>query len=200
MESTYYLYKISNSINTKVYIGMTFRPADRWTEHKRESSPCKKLRRAMIKHGVENFNFEILCAGSEDYISELEIKLIELLNSVEDGYNIQPGGQGARFIAEKRITDTPVYVAGFWFQSDRLARRVLNINKRTYYCRKRKGTLGDMWQSYAPIRPHRLFTPCYVKGFVFPSVQIASKALSIADTTINRWIRKGLAERLPNKE
>ena len=200
MEKVYYLYKISNYINDKVYIGMTYRPNDRWTEHKRHSSPCKKLRQAMNKYGRENFNFEILCIGSEEYVLSLEIKMINLLDSVNGGYNIQPGGQGARFIAEKRITDTPVYVAGFWFESDRQARRVLTIDKRTYYCRKRKGTLGDMWQSYSPINPNRQFTPCYVKGFLFPSVQIASQALSVAETTINRWIRKGLAERLPNKE
>lgn len=87
----FYLYKITNSVNDKVYIGITSRPELRWKEHLSKSSKCTKLRNAMNKHGREHFKMELLCIGLEDYILELEKKSIILFNSVDNGYNVLYG-------------------------------------------------------------------------------------------------------------
>jgi group I intron endonuclease len=50
------IYKITNNINNKIYIGQTWKLiADRFKEHKYPNSGCLKLRRAIKKYGKEQF-------------------------------------------------------------------------------------------------------------------------------------------------
>lgn len=100
-----YIYKITNLINGKVYIGQTTQePQKRWIAHQsssKRSGNCKKLYRAMNKYGNENFSFEVLevIEDSRDLQSKLntsEINWILNFDSVVNGYNISKGGQGCR--------------------------------------------------------------------------------------------------------
>ena len=56
------IYKITNKINNKVYIGLTTRTLKyRWSTHITESKNLnnqKHLYRAMRKYGIENFTIE----------------------------------------------------------------------------------------------------------------------------------------------
>lgn len=71
-----YIYKITNKINHKMYIGKTnyADPYDRFKEHIRDSKKerCKNrpLYRAMNKYGLENFEFEVIeetaCASDRE--------------------------------------------------------------------------------------------------------------------------------------
>lgn len=93
-----WLYKISNTINDKLYIGITIDPDRRWKQHSTFNTNCQAIKNAMRKHGVENFNFELLCCGEDDYIEDLEIKAIHAYNSQSpDGYNITIGGEGGTY-------------------------------------------------------------------------------------------------------
>ena len=89
----YYLYKITNLINDKSYIGLTSNIPDRWSHH-RVGRGSKVLKSAFEKYGIENFTFEILCVGSKAYIQELEIKTIQVFNTLPPfGYNLSTGGE-----------------------------------------------------------------------------------------------------------
>ena len=63
-----YIYKITNILNNKIYIGQTIRqPSLRWNEHKSESlcSTSKHgrlyhLHCAIRKYGVDSFIFEVI--------------------------------------------------------------------------------------------------------------------------------------------
>jgi len=118
--------------------------------------------------------------------------LIQSYNSIESGYNIQGGGaEGYGFICEKRSTDTPQYVSGFWFPSDRFARRVLNIPKRTYIHRKKVGTLGQVCITSAPkTRPKP--PEVFIRDFWFPSNKIAQSIFNVSQPTISKWARQNL--------
>lgn len=145
----------------------------------------------MVKHGSDNFKFEVICIGTEDYILELEPKMIKLEDSVENGYNIQAGGaSGYGFICEHRSTDKPIYVSGFWFPSDRFAQKKLSIKKRTFIWRKQKGLLGGTCISTAPKNPRVQAFPVYVKGFWFPTNKHAQSIFNVSQTTISRWVRQ----------
>lgn len=92
-----YVYKITNKINNKLYIGITNDYKKRWSNHKCCNSPNMVIARAIKKYGVDNFVFEILFSGlSIEEAEEKEIELISSLNTlVPNGYNVEKGGRHA---------------------------------------------------------------------------------------------------------
>lgn len=96
--SKVYVYKITNKINNKCYIGITNNIKKRWSNEK--SYPTNPKRRQVIqeaihKYGKENFLFEILFQGiSIEEACELEEKLALQYNSYyPNGYNIAKCGE-----------------------------------------------------------------------------------------------------------
>ena len=99
-----YIYKITNLVNGKIYIGETVRPIKaRWSQHKSRALSEEKghgydyhLYHAMRKYGLENFNIEEIetCLDEERY--ERETYYIDLFNSFDKnkGYNSTIGGKG----------------------------------------------------------------------------------------------------------
>lgn len=93
------IYKITNNINGKVYIGKSIHIKRRWSEHKADINDTTKqnhLYRAFRKYGLENFTFEIieLCQEDNNILSEKEKYWINFYNSYENGYNETRGGDG----------------------------------------------------------------------------------------------------------
>lgn len=98
------IYKITNLINNKIYIGKTKRDLNtRWLEHCRDAKNYQEnnnpLHAAIKKYGKENFIYEIL----EDNISEQELNerekyYIKYYNSKSHdlGYNVTDGGDGGQ--------------------------------------------------------------------------------------------------------
>lgn len=87
-----YLYKITNNINQKVYIGITNDYKKRWSNHGTENTVISD---AIRKYGKNNFTFEVLQANiSIEEIDQLEIDTIKAYNSlVPNGYNVAKGGR-----------------------------------------------------------------------------------------------------------
>lgn len=86
------VYKITNLINGKVYVGQTTRTIkERLNEHKRSTSPIGK---AIRKYGIENFKSELIATcNSLSELNECEIFWIEELDcKVPNGYNVNSGG------------------------------------------------------------------------------------------------------------
>ena len=95
------VYKITNLINNKVYIGITKRnPKVRLNEH--FSNKNDLLYKAKEKYGKENFSLEIIEKDiSKDDIDAKERYYIELYNSlVPQGYNLSNGGISNKSISE----------------------------------------------------------------------------------------------------
>ena len=101
-----YIYKITNDINNKVYIGLTElqNPIDRWTKHLSDYNKAVKyskrpLYEAMSKYGIEHFHFEII--EETDQPQEREQYWIKYYNSYigfenSNGYNATLGGEGSK--------------------------------------------------------------------------------------------------------
>lgn len=91
------VYKITNTVNGKVYIGKTIRTLQRrWQEHLRASNDMP-ISRAIRKYGVDNFTIEVVvCAISEGVLDALEKQFISELraNDPAVGYNVTEGGDG----------------------------------------------------------------------------------------------------------
>lgn len=96
-----YIYKITNNINDKIYIGKTVRTIeDRFKEHckdcQRENLEKRPLYSAMKKYGVENFSVELI--EETDNPEERERYWIEYYGSFKNGYNATLGGDGKSYI------------------------------------------------------------------------------------------------------
>ena len=93
-----YIYIITNNINKKVYIGQTNDPKRREREHFsfgyiKDEKEVKILYSAMIKYGIESFNFSIIEGPLENY-NDREKFWIKYYNSlIPNGYNMTEGGE-----------------------------------------------------------------------------------------------------------
>lgn len=88
------LYKITNLINNKIYIGQTVHPEKRWWEHRQRAKTHYDdypIHLAISKYGEDNFTFEVL-EWTDDYDNR-ERELIKEYNSLSpNGYNLIDGG------------------------------------------------------------------------------------------------------------
>ena len=95
----YIIYKVTNIINNKCYIGLTSRDFEtRRYEHIYESNSDSvfKFHQALRKYSTDNFTWEILENGLESIkiANEREIYYIQHFNSYSNGYNMTKGGGG----------------------------------------------------------------------------------------------------------
>lgn len=92
----YFLYKITNKINNKIYIGKTNNINRRWSEHQKMASRGKEhpLYDSMRKHGLDSFTFEVIQETTEDLVDIIEVQLIDELSKYPKGYNLARGGSG----------------------------------------------------------------------------------------------------------
>lgn len=93
------IYKITNLINNKIYIGSTVNFNKRKLEHFSMSNKCSKLLlKAFKKYGVNNFIFEIIEYCEKDKLYELEQKWFDYYKPwhKQKGYNISKIARGSR--------------------------------------------------------------------------------------------------------
>lgn len=100
------IYKITNSINTKIYIGQTWDMlSTRFSAHLSPSSRgCSKLYRAFEKYGRENFKIEEICqVDNQEDANSLESFLIQSRDTIKNGYNLRSGGSHGKHSEESKI-------------------------------------------------------------------------------------------------
>lgn len=120
------IYRITNHINNKVYIGLTTKKLNhRFNDHVSESNtrPSTLLHKAFIKYDVKNFSIESICSIITDNINdlhELEKYFIReykscVLDKNSHGYNMTRGGEfmdpeTASYYNRKRIESGTHYL------------------------------------------------------------------------------------------
>lgn len=88
------IYKITNKINGKIYIGQSIDIYKRWAKEKK-GYVNDYLKNAFLRYGLENFTFEIIEECSIEELDEKEIYYISFYKSNEHdfGYNLTRGGK-----------------------------------------------------------------------------------------------------------
>lgn len=84
------IYKITNKLDGKVYIGQASNLEVRLAEHKQKRS--QTIDNYINVLGVENFDFEILEECNLEELDQKEKDYIKLYDSQKTGYNVQEGG------------------------------------------------------------------------------------------------------------
>ena len=95
--NTYYIYKVTNKLNGKIYIGKTNNIGQRIRQHL-TTAKCRdsEFHKAIDEDGFQNFTWEFLeYTTSPEVASELEKKyIIESDSLIPNGYNVSIGSGG----------------------------------------------------------------------------------------------------------
>ena len=101
----YYIYRITNTVNSKSYIGFSNNPNRRFTIHCSHALGNQDLKRtkcglhlarAIRKYGKKSFKVNILyCSLDKEHtLNNMEEYFIRLYDTYENGYNMTYGGEG----------------------------------------------------------------------------------------------------------
>lgn len=93
-----FIYKITNIINNKSYIGQTIQNVkERFYQHC--ATKCSKevlnmtIHKAIMKYGKDNFIIEVIEETDKENLNDREIYWIKYFNTYYNGYNSTEGGQ-----------------------------------------------------------------------------------------------------------
>lgn len=189
MMRSYDVYKITNKINNKVYIGITSKGLSaRWKEHlyNAEHGCPFKLHKAIRKYGKENFLVELLdFCNSWEELEEREKYYISEYKSLQDefGYNMTEGGDGTigRYVTmETRDKIRQKAIGREVSNETRMklseAGKVRTENRQAYW---NSGKIGDNRR-----KPILQYTKEGIFIKEFDGINIAAKELGLSATTI----------------
>lgn len=119
-----YVYKITNDINDKIYVGKTmFSIQERFNQHindsKRDRNKNRPLYRAIRKYGSEHFTVSLIEEVNSPLAAEFsEVYWIEYYDSYKHGYNATKGGDGKSYLDYD-------YIYQIWKENDECSMAVL---------------------------------------------------------------------------
>lgn len=93
-----FIYKITNNLNNKFYIGFTSQKNPKWrfNQHLSTARSQKKnnqpIIRAIRKYGEENFSFDVILEGEKKFL--LNVEEPRLIKELKPEYNSTLGGEG----------------------------------------------------------------------------------------------------------
>lgn len=200
----YTVYKITNLINGKIYIGYTS-----WTLDKRFKKHITNINTknpmiigyAIAKYGIENFKIESIyeCENKNEALNK-EIELIALHNSRNRniGYNVSKGGEEFLRIDNKtteelaKIRSEKFKGSGNPFYGkthDEATKK--KIADRPYH----KGEEHHLYgipgpNSFKEGKDHKLSISITVNGQTFESISLASKELNIPNHKLQKLRKK----------
>lgn len=142
MEKICGIYKITNKINNKCYIGQSKDIIKRWKTEYKWHKLNSHLQSAFNKYGLENFDFEIIEECSPNLLNEREQFWITVYNSFDRnfGYNKTLGGAGTpgRTFIMSDETKNKIRIAntGRKFTAEQLEefRNIIRDNQIVIYC------------------------------------------------------------------
>ena len=196
------IYKVTNNINKKIYIGQTIQDENiRWNHHIREAlnGSNTKFHRALRKYGKDGFIWEVIEEVDNDKLNEREIYWISYYNSYKQGYNSTTGGD----LPPRNDIKIICLETNIVYSSCAEAGRQTNINKaHIAECvrgeKSRVSAGGYHWMS---LEDYNKFGPifkqtenelnsksvkCIETGIVYNSILEASKATGVSRQTIHR--------------
>ena len=103
------IYKITNSINGKIYIGQSWNIEQRFKNH-RNNTKNQHLKNAIKKYGLNNFEFCVLKEIDLDMLTQRKMDLYENIyiqtydsSNNKKGYNKKSGGSNGKPTEETKI-------------------------------------------------------------------------------------------------
>jgi hypothetical protein len=200
------IYKITNLLNNKTYVGQSVDIEKRWSTHRAELNNnyhCNTyLQNAWNKYGEDNFDFSVIEECNIDQLNQREIYWVSRYDSYENGYNLTSGGGNTESFSKSVIQFDRDGRELFRYGSISEAETVSGIcySQISECCsHKRKTAGGYIWQfedGFVSIPQWhfsaRMFTEIHqlnqdgVIVNIFPSSAEAKRITGICDTSIIR--------------
>lgn len=124
------IYKVTNKVNGKVYIGQSVDIGRRWRQHMTAEDDIY-FHKAIQKYGVENFEWEVIEKCKKSELDERESYWIEYYDSFNKGYNCTKGGDGV-----SGGEDHPRWKGGISLDPEHLKQYSKQYNKQYYEVNK----------------------------------------------------------------
>ena len=190
----YTLYAIENSINDKIYIGITTSSVtNRFYLHKKAAAKAEstsKLYNAMRKLGIENFSIRIVRqdAKSVEELLRQETDFIQEMDTIKNGYNTSLGGTIG--------TGNEIFVDGKVFYSQAQAAEFYGIDPSVFNLRLSR--LGWSPEEAAGLKKRskayrNTATVNLLNGetLSFPSVYAAAAHFGVNNSTVQLRLKNG---------
>lgn len=120
------IYKITNKVNGKSYIGRSVNIKTRWSQHKSSArlGSMLPIHCAIRKNSADGFNWEILCEGHPGNLPSLELEQIKLHESYGRVFGYNVGGTVGGIPSKQEIFEMPIELQNKWasVHSDREAK------------------------------------------------------------------------------
>lgn len=129
------IYKITNLINQKSYIGQSVNIETRWKKHRNiYNKPKNKsynypLYKAFRKYGIDKFSFEIIEECLVTQLNERERYWVSYYNTFFQGYNQTLGGDSSRISFKKDVIISIINDLSNTTISQKLIARKYNISE-----------------------------------------------------------------------
>lgn len=184
------IYKITNKLNGKSYIGQTVRDFDtRLAEHKRKQNSI--VGKAINKYGDDNFHYEIIArALTIDELNNLEYELIKAYNTLApNGYNQVEGGGSTTGYTYKEESKKKMSLAKkgrFSGENNSFYGKTHSEETKQRLSQARKGRkLSEEWKT--KIAESQYKKVCIVDlNLTFDSVKDCAKYLNVQSTNVTR--------------
>lgn len=185
------IYKITNKVTGKVYIGKTKRCAYwRWVEHRVKAKKDNTyLARSLVKYGFDNFDFEVIdIAETEESLLVKEAFYIGYFNSKAPvGYNLT-GGFGAEASEPFKANMSVVVTSRVGYKkSKRLIHKTMTAEDREIM-KMRLSAEATARQTGVPLT---LNWRAVIRsdGELFPSVGHAARCLGSNERSVTRVLK-----------
>lgn len=178
-----FIYKITNLINGKCYIGQTTRSVEERVKGSFSYKGCTFLKKAFDKYGFDNFKIETLeeCGSVEElnFLEQYYIKHFDSTNK-KIGYNICTGGQSGPMVGRKHTKCTKIKISNFrkGSKASLKTKQALSISKQ--------GIKNPMYGKTGSTHHNSKKIICVELNKIFGSIWEASRQLNLFAQNIHK--------------
>lgn len=181
-----WIYKITNLVNNKVYIGQTRRSVEeRWRDHctLTKSKHKSLIRLAIAKYGQDSFKVEIIdfCSSLDELNIKEQTRIEEFSSLSPNGYNLDLGGRSKIVHEESRKKMSLAKLGKSNPHTEQSKKKLSLIKFGVKFTENHKLALSKARKDKKQVK-------CINNGVIYSSTCDAAKALNLTTQNISQCL------------